>query len=412
MKLIALLPFFVFFSIANAQTSVGLVAYYPLDTSLLDATGNTANNGIRNGTPSLGACGAVGNALVLDGGNDQVTFLGQVNEEFDTEDFSISFYFKAMGTAGTQYLLSKRDMNCDNADNVFFIRYAPLGNGDGTVNCVLRENSDHAVSLIYRITNEACWQHLTLVRQKNRVRLYINGEFAVEGGSLDRVDILNGGNLILGGNNCRSAIETPFNGLIDDFRVYNRPLNENEIRGLYSRPDRIATADTIIFLGNAVDIELSKTCADQFRWQPEEGVSQINAGEPTIMPPTGGTFTYSVAFMDNSNICTAQDSIIIRVIDPTELDCSRLFLPKAFTPNADGLNDLYGISNPFALQRLISFEIFDRWGNRVFFTDDPFGKWDGIYNGTEVNSGVMLYRVHFECDGEEKSQIGNFTIIK
>ncbi len=399
-------------STGNAQSTIGLIAHYPFDSTLADLTGNTANNGIPSGSPNIQACGPIGNALVLNSDPDQITFLGQVNDEFDTEDFTLGFYFKPKDS-GTQYLISKRSDDCDNLDNVFFIRYAPLGDQRGTVNVVMRETADIAISMIHTIDNGACWQHLVLVREKNKVKLYINGEFVQEAGTDERIDIFNAGNLVLGGNECKDrSRERNFNGFIDDMRVYNRALDDDEIEGLYFRPDRIATSDTIVFLGNSVNIQLSKTCANRFLWSPSEDLDRDDIPDPVITPQSGGTFVYNLQFSDVLNVCTANDSITIRVINPSELDCTQVFLPKAFTPNLDGLNDQFGISNPFAIQDLIAFEIFDRWGNRVFFTEDPFIKWDGNYLGVEVNPGIMLYRIQFRCNGEEKLKVGNFAIIK
>ena len=163
-----------------------------------------------------------------------------------------------------------------------------------------------------------------------------------------------------------------------------------------------------------MDVSLSNTCATAFLWSPAEGIDSMetNRREPTITPAQSGEFVYTVRMNDNFSSCIAKDSIIIRVTDTNNLPCDELFLPKAFTPNGDGLNDLFGISNPFVLQNLISFEIFDRWGNRVFITDNADEKWDGLYNGKEVNPGSMLYRILFECNGEEKAVVGNFAIIK
>ena len=399
-------------SMLDAQTTTGLMAYYPFDSTLADLTGNTANNGIPNGAPGIQACGPVGNALVLNSGQDQITFLGQVNDEFDTEDFTVSFYFKSKGS-GTQYLVSKRSEDCDNPDNVFFIRYAPLSNDRGNINVVMRENAENAVSIIHTVNNEACWQHLVLVREKNKVSLYVNGEFVQEAGTDERVDIFNAGNLVLGGSDCKDqSRERNFDGFIDDLRVYNRALDEADIEGLYFPPDQIATPDTIIFLGNSVQVELSKTCATQYSWSPGEDLDFVDVPDPVITPQAGGTFVYKIAFNDNLNVCVAKDSIVVRVINPGDLDCTNVFLPKAFTPNDDGLNDEFGISNPFAVQELISFEIFDRWGNRIFFTEDPFGRWDGNHRGVEVNPGIMLYRIQFRCNGEEQLKVGNFAIVK
>ena len=108
----------------HGQTTIGLIASYPLDSTLADVTGNTANSGFPMGNPSHG-CGADGDALFLDGGQDQIAFMGPVINEFDTEDFTVSMYFKSTGLGGTQVLLSKQRVDCS-TDNAFFIRYVPL----------------------------------------------------------------------------------------------------------------------------------------------------------------------------------------------------------------------------------------------------------------------------------------------
>jgi gliding motility-associated-like protein len=108
----------------------------------------------------------------------------------------------------------------------------------------------------------------------------------------------------------------------------------------------------------------------------------------------------------------ASDSIRINVVDPATLVCDTLYLPKAFTPNGDGINDQFGISNPFAIQQLVSFEIFDRWEGRVFYTEDPFGQWDGTYKGKPVNPGVLLYKIRHMCNGTERFASGSLTLLR
>ncbi|MEO0338295.1 MAG: gliding motility-associated C-terminal domain-containing protein, partial [Bacteroidota bacterium] len=105
-------------------------------------------------------------------------------------------------------------------------------------------------------------------------------------------------------------------------------------------------------------------------------------------------------------------SIRITVVDPNTLDCSQAYLPTAFTPNDDGLNDTYGLSNPFAIQNLLSFEIFDRWGSRVFASVDPFQRWDGSFKNQELNPGVFRYKVRFVCNGEELENFGTLMLMR
>ncbi|NUO03557.1 MAG: gliding motility-associated C-terminal domain-containing protein, partial [Saprospiraceae bacterium] len=135
-------------------------------------------------------------------------------------------------------------------------------------------------------------------------------------------------------------------------------------------------------------------------------------GEPVINPAAAGEFTYVVQMNDNIASCIATDTFRLRVVDPSDLDCRAVFLPKAFTPNGDGLNETYGISNPFAIPQLVAFEIFDRWGGRVFFTEDPFEQWDGSLGGQPVNPGVFLYRVRWMCNNIERLDAGSLTVLR
>ncbi len=394
----------------TAQTTAGLVAHYRFDGQLTDATGNTANAGAVTGNPYF-TCGAENDAIAFDGQDDEVVILGgPVNDEFDIEDVTVSFYFKPRGGQGTQFLLSKRSPSCFGG-NEFFIIYTP---GSRTISAVFFETSERRTIATHQITNTACWQHLTVVRQGGRVRLYLNGELIDVFSTIERIDVNNDGDLIIGDSDCRNATEFPFNGLIDELRVYNRALDEREVRELYDAPDRIERDGNIVnlFLGDAFDVSLTNTCGTAFEWMPTDGVSAPLAAEPTITPVKAGEITYEIAISDTVATCVARDQITFNIIDPDDLDCNSIFLPTAFTPNSDGLNDTYGISNPYAIPELVTFEIYDRWGNRIFATADPFQRWDGFYRGEPVNAGVVRYALQWVCEGEELVQTGEVAILR
>lgn len=398
---------FLFFSLAlTAQTGVGLVAFYTFEKNLTDVTGNSANTGVSTEEPVYG-CGVSGDALQFNGGSQEVRLLGPVTQEFDTEDFTLSFYFKSTGTSGTQYLLSKRSSTCT-TDSSFYIRYVP---STRTLNVYLGESQDKNVSLTATLEQNVCWYQVTVVRKNTNVRLYVNGRLRREAVTTSRINIKNNGPLVVGGADCRNSNETRFNGLMDDLRIYYLAINELEARDLYQAPDVILNRDTLIYLGSSVKINVSNTCAASFTWSPNDGVTPPFVAEPIITPFSAGNKVYQLKFTDSSFSCVATDTIRINVVDPSTLDCSTVYLPKAFTPNNDGINETYGISNPYAIQ-LISFEIFDRWGGRVFLTTDPFGRWDGSDKGQPVNPGVMLWRVRYMCDGVEKSEAGSVTILR
>lgn len=72
---------------------------------------------------------------------------------------------------------------------------------------------------------------------------------------------------------------------------------------------------------------------------------------------------------------------------------SKLEMPNAFSPNGDGINDIYKAKDGY--QSLIEFHayIFNRWGQKLYEWTDPAGGWDGKYKGNDVKDGVYFVLV-------------------
>lgn len=72
---------------------------------------------------------------------------------------------------------------------------------------------------------------------------------------------------------------------------------------------------------------------------------------------------------------------------------SKLDMPNAFSPNGDGINDVYKAKTGY--QSLVEFHayIFNRWGQKLYEWDDPAGGWDGKYHGKDVKQGVYYVLV-------------------
>lgn len=72
---------------------------------------------------------------------------------------------------------------------------------------------------------------------------------------------------------------------------------------------------------------------------------------------------------------------------------SKLEMPNAFSPNGDGINDIYKAKEGY--RSLIAFKatIFNRWGQKLYSWDDPAGGWDGKYKGKDVKQGVYYVLV-------------------
>ena len=391
----------------SAQEVVnGLVAHYSFDDCInlgKDDTGNNANATII-GNPEC-ICGVTGNAILLDGENDYLQFLGTIGNTFSTIDFTVSLFIKPTQPLGTQVILSKQDA-CT-VDRSFTLDFKASSN---SIAAELSQNAMRNAKVDGTLDREPCWYHIVFIRRGNRSQLFIDEVLVEEVSAESRVNIESNGVFSLADGRCVGLEDNRFAGLIDELKVYERALRVEEVRALNLKPDRIANEDAVIFLGSSVEIELGETCADQYDWTPREGIDDSSLPEPTITPTSEGVFTYKVALSDQ--FCTATDTLQITVIDPESLPCGAQ-LPSAFTPNGDGRNDTYGISNSVVLEdKLITFEIFDRWGGIIFSTTNPKDKWDGRFNNKELNPGVLLYRVRYLCGEEEKIDMGSLTLLR
>lgn len=88
-----------------------------------------------------------------------------------------------------------------------------------------------------------------------------------------------------------------------------------------------------------------------------------------------------------------------------------VFMPNAFTPNGDGKNDLFGIPASVKID-MENFSIYDRWGNKVFTTNNRHGAWDGNYNGKKSAPGIYIYLISGKENNKETKIKGFVTLIR
>ena len=132
-----------------------------------------------------------------------------------------------------------------------------------------------------------------------------------------------------------------------------------------------------------------------------------NSVGPTFTVTEEGAYRVRV-----SNECgSVSDDIYVR-----SKDCAcRVFVPNSFTPNSDGLNDAIRIT--YSCDFIyFSFEIYDRWGEIVFKTNNPDVQWDGTKKGKDAPNGVYLYHIKYRstdpAEEEEQEMKGTLTLYK
>jgi len=356
-----------------------------------------------NGTPEYG-CGVVGGAILLDG-DDYLLINGQANNPFTSSDFTVSLYFKPTNFSIAQDLISKRQA-CT-TQRAFAVRFLPSSN---SIEVILAENSTKETNFIVPLPRGRCWFHVAVVKNVITTSVYINGELAVEDKAVARIDLENPESLTIANGPCRGITDERFEGYIDELRVFEIPLDRESIRSLYIEPDAIGNVDTLLFLGGTVPLRIDNTCAQDVRWNPATDIDDPTMSNAVFTPTTEGRFNIWATFDDGS--CVASDTFEVVVVDAANLDCGQIFLPNAFTPNGDGINDVFGVDNPFAIEKMNMLEVIDRLGNTLFITTDVFAKWDGTYKSNIVSPGVYIYRITFECKGESLARTGSFTVLK
>ena len=138
-------------------------------------------------------------------------------------------------------------------------------------------------------------------------------------------------------------------------------------------------------------------------WTPHEGLDDSTIISP-IAQPMNST-TYYVVIM-NEDSCYQIDTVNIEVTDGF-----MLYTPNAFTPNGDGKNDLYKIRG-LGVKELY-LQIVNRWGEKVYETDDPNFEWDGIFYGKPLPVGTYAYWVKaIYYDGSEETDKGSINLFR
>jgi gliding motility-associated-like protein len=112
-----------------------------------------------------------------------------------------------------------------------------------------------------------------------------------------------------------------------------------------------------------------------------------------------------VATVTDMNNCVTVDTAFV---DYTHISC--LVIPNAFSPNGDGINDEWVIEG-MELYPNAEIRIFDRWGSRVFYTENGADeRWDGFFYGRELP--IDSYHYIIDLNNDEPPVTGNITIVR
>ncbi len=166
-----------------------------------------------------------------------------------------------------------------------------------------------------------------------------------------------------------------------------------------------ACCDATIVPGASETLSVSGANAGStYKWTPSGSLSCDTCANPIATPST--TTWYYVTISD-ANGCSRLDSLLITV---NESGCGAVFIPTAFSPGQMANNILYVRGDCIAS---MEFDIFDRWGNKVFTSTNIKDGWDGSYRGQGMNLGTYVYFLKATLiDGTTINQKGNVTLVR
>ncbi|PSK88124.1 gliding motility-associated C-terminal domain-containing protein [Taibaiella chishuiensis] len=165
-------------------------------------------------------------------------------------------------------------------------------------------------------------------------------------------------------------------------------------------PLPMVNAGKDINLAYGESTHLNGQASGTFMWYYDVGNPYIL--RPEVRPSRTTTYYLRATSADG---CTAIDSVVVYVID--------IRVPNAFSPNGDGLNDVFRLFRtaddgvgPFG------FSIFNRWGESVYSSSDFKGGWDGTYNNKPADPGSYFYYIKYYIGSKEYVLKGEVLLIR
>jgi gliding motility-associated-like protein len=176
-------------------------------------------------------------------------------------------------------------------------------------------------------------------------------------------------------------------------------------------PEIIINATTdkaIIEKGEVAQLNVEANQELGYLWSPSNTLDNSIIKNPIASPTTPTWFV--VEATNTSTNCKVSDSVFVDILI---LPCNEeyIYIPNAFTPNGDNVNDVFIVRSKNLTSGTML--IYDRWGNKVFESDDINVGWNGMYKGEMQQQEAYGFYFTGICDGGATITIkGNVTLLK
>lgn len=158
-------------------------------------------------------------------------------------------------------------------------------------------------------------------------------------------------------------------------------------------------SDRIICVGDSILLDVTQEGTNAYLWQD-------GSVESTYIVHTAGSYGVTV-----SSECSEQKA----GVNVFEQSCCNLYVPNIFSPNNDGINDLFsayfGGKNCINLTSF-SLKIFDRWGGLIYQTTDLNDEWNGLVGSQKAITGIYVWMIGYQLGTQKYKHSGDVTLVR
>jgi gliding motility-associated-like protein len=397
----------------------GLVACYPFNGNAKDETGNVNNGTVNGATLTTDRFGKANSAYKFDGNS----YISVSPNQFKNQSYSYAtwVYLDNLPTSENEYaLISVGWLTSD--QNLLVTtpstNFNRIANG---FSCWGYNTGNPPISSNWTGTNpnKNKWYHVVSTRDNTSIKLYIDGILIADNSSKT---ITNGTTPIYSSNSYatiggrqNSLNPTDYyellKGSLDDIHLYNRAINAAEVKALYdgNTPQTITISasnsapcggDKITFTANG------STNTSKYQWKVDginQGTNSKNFDYTSVKKMADYSVKITVEVTDDDPCFPQKPSIVDQNVTikfcsttvPTAGD--KILIPNAFSPNGDGMNDTWEIASLAGNNEAI-VEIYNRWGELIFYSKGYSEPWNGTYKDKPVLEGTYAYVVRVDSD--------------
>jgi gliding motility-associated-like protein len=165
--------------------------------------------------------------------------------------------------------------------------------------------------------------------------------------------------------------------------------------------------DTTVLIGQTLPldaVDVNNIGFTSYQWSPAVGLDNPGIQDP--IATITGDITYQVT-ATTAQGCEGTDSITIKAVTMSDI-----IVPNAFTPNGDGRNDVLK-PHAIGIRDFKYFAVFNRWGQRVFYSTNEGAGWDGTLGGQAQPMGTYVWMVMgLDFGGREVDRRGTVVLVR